>query len=335
MANTEIFANAFRLSGTGTEANPYRIADANPAQQGLQAQFQNRSINDVGGDDRNRLGDVSGDTSVITPASGAGQYTYLGTATVGGNVEGIVAARGADTLLLTHETTATFSANQAVMLNSSTPGALGSNQWLLSGSTAEGTVVCFYPGTLIGTPEGERTVETLSIGDVVLTAEGKAAPVRWMGRHTVHTLFADPMRVMPIRIGAGAVGYNLPTRDLLVSPDHAILLDGMLIQAGALVNGVTITRERAVPAVFTYHHVELADHSLILAEGLPAETFVDNVGRLAFDNWNEHETLHGQEVPIAEMALPRAKSARQVPGATRRRLAAYAAGMSGGAAVAA
>ena len=60
--------------------------------------------------------------------------------------------------------------------------------------------------------------------------------------------------------------------------------------------------------------------ALVLAEGVPAETFIDNVSRLAFDNWDEHEAA-GSEAPIAEMELPRAKSARQVPQATRRRLA--------------
>ncbi len=148
--------------------------------------------------------------------------------------------------------------------------------------------------------------------------------MRWMGRQTVSTRFGDPLRVLPVRIVAGALGDNLPARDLLVSPDHALLVDGMLVQAGALVNGTTIRREAEVPEVFTYWHVELADHALVLAEGVPAETFVDNVARLAFDNWAEHEAA-GTEAPIAEMALPRAKSARQVPAATRRRLAERAA----------
>jgi len=159
---------------------------------------------------------------------------------------------------------------------------------------------------------------------MVLTADGRAAPVRWLGRQTVSTRFADPLRVLPIRIAAGALGENLPVRDLLVSADHALLVDGVLAQAGALVNGTTIRREAGVPEVFTYWHVELHDHSLVLAEGVPAETFIDNVARLAFDNWDEHEAA-GSEAPIAEMALPRAKSHRQVSQATRRRPAERAA----------
>ena len=76
-----------------------------------------------------------------------------------------------------------------------------------------------------------------------------------------------------------------------------------------------------MPEVFTYWHVELADHALVLAEGVPAETFIDNVARLAFDNWDEHKAAAaGSEAPILEMALPRAKARRQVPVAIRRRL---------------
>ena len=61
-------------------------------------------------------------------------------------------------------------------------------------------------------------------------------------------------------------------------------------------------------------------HSLILAEDVPAETFVDNVDRLAFDNWDEHEALYPNGKPIAEMPYPRAKAYRQVPKAVRHLL---------------
>ena len=180
-------------------------------------------------------------------------------------------------------------------------------------------VTCFYPGTLILTPEGPRAVESLAIGDRVVTHDHDVLPVRWIGRNTVSTRFADPLRVLPIRIKAGALDGRLPTRDLLVSPEHALLVEDILIQAGALVNGVSIIRERHVPEAFVYYHVELAAHALILAEGTPAETFVDNVHRMAFDNWAEHEALYG-DAPIAEMGYPRAQSYRQVPQAIRTRL---------------
>ncbi len=193
--------------------------------------------------------------------------------------------------------------------------------------------VCFMPGTLIATPSGERAIETLSIGDDVLTADGRAVPVRWIGRQTIAARFANPDRNLPIRIRAGALGDGLPVRDLLVSPTHALLVDGILVNAGALVNGTTIRREDDVPEVFTYYNVECAAHELILAEGVAAESFVDNVSRDTFDNGAEHAALYG-EVSIPEKDLPRAASHRQVPAATRQRLAQVAAAMDDTAAAA-
>jgi hypothetical protein len=181
--------------------------------------------------------------------------------------------------------------------------------------------ICFYPGTFVRTPNGEVAVDTLRRGDLVLTSEGVAKPVQWLGRQTISTVFADPLRVWPIRIKAGALGENVPSRDLRLSPDHAVLVDGALIQASALVNGTSIVRETTVPRVFVYYHIELEDHSLVLAENTPAETFIDNVDRLAFDNWDEHEALYPNGKPIEELPHPRAKAHRQVPMAMRTRLA--------------
>jgi hypothetical protein len=150
--------------------------------------------------------------------------------------------------------------------------------------------------------------------------------VRWIGRRTLRAdgengyRFADPLVYRPICIKAGALGDNLPARDLLVSMDHAILIDGLLVQAGALVDGVCVIRESRLPETFTYYHIELADHALVLAEGVPAETFVDNVMRMGFDNWAEHEALYGDAPSIAEMTYPRVQSYRQLPLALRARM---------------
>jgi hypothetical protein len=175
-------------------------------------------------------------------------------------------------------------------------------------------VICFMAGTLVRTPDGEVAVETLKRGDLVLTNnDGVAKPVSWLGRQTVSAFFADPARTYPIRVKAGALAENVPSCDLLVSPDHALLVDGVMVHAGALVNGTSIVREAKVPTVFTYHHVELDDHSLILAENTPAETFVDNVDRMNFDNWAEHEALYPEGKTVSELPYPRVKAHRQVP----------------------
>ena len=124
-----------------------------------------------------------------------------------------------------------------------------------------------------------------------------------------------------IRVKAGTFDESVPSRDLLVSPDHALLVYGVMIQAGALVNGASIVREPNVPDVWVYYHVELDDHSLILAEGAPAETFVDNIERLAFDNWSEFEALLPEGKTVEELPYPRAKAHGQAPVDIRVRLA--------------
>ena len=171
-------------------------------------------------------------------------------------------------------------------------------------------LACFLAGTFICTPEGEVAVEALQAGDLVMTISGLAKPVLWVGRRQVETSRAHPLTDTPICIQAHALGLNMPMRDLYVSPDHAFLIDGVLVQAGALVNGVTIARTRDLPETFTYFHVELEEHDFLYAEGLPAETYLDNGTREGFDNAAE---FPGRGRPAEEMDMPRVKSRRQLP----------------------
>ena len=177
--------------------------------------------------------------------------------------------------------------------------------------------VCFAPGTAIATPEGTVAVEALSIGDPVLTADGRTVSVKWVGRQTRAPLF---QRIRMIRVAAGVLGDGLPLRDLVLTADHALLIDGLLINAGALVNGTTITELRDLPERVTVYHVETEAHDVILAEGTPAETFIDYAGRQAFDNYAEYVALYGADRPIAENPAPRISSARMLPAALCARL---------------
>ena len=179
---------------------------------------------------------------------------------------------------------------------------------------------CFCRGTLILTGRGEVPVEDLTVGDNVVTVSGALSPIRWIGRRKISARSVDPVRAWPIRIMANALADGVPSRDLRLSPDHAVYVDGVLIQAGALVNGRSIVREKTVPEVFVYYHIELEDHALILANNVASETFVDNVDRLGFDNWQEHEALYPDGATLNEMPYPRAKAARQVPRAIRQML---------------
>lgn len=199
-----------------------------------------------------------------------------------------------------------------------------SNSGTLTGNiglTVLPTEICFATGTLIATPTGERRVEELTAGDLVSTADGRAVPVKWIGHQTVTRLFTPSERRTPVRFLAGSLGDGLPHSDLVVTSDHAMMIDGIAIQAGALVNGITILRdaEAAKAERATYYHIETACHDIVLANGAPAETFVDHVSRKHFDNFAEYVTLFGSEEPVVEMDYPRAMSPRQIPARIRQR----------------
>jgi hypothetical protein len=141
---------------------------------------------------------------------------------------------------------------------------------------------CFATGTSILTPAGARAVETLVAGEMVLTASGRLAPVRWVGhRRTDLRRHPRPHDVMPVRVRAGAFGRSLPSQDLVLSPDHAVFVDGTLVPVRHLVNGASIVQETR--EAITYWHVELDRHDVVLAEGLACETYLDTGNRAAFE----------------------------------------------------
>jgi hypothetical protein len=150
-------------------------------------------------------------------------------------------------------------------------------------------LVCYVGGTRIRVlragAETEVAVEALQVGDLAVTASGAARPVRWIGHRTIDLRsHPRPGETMPVRIRAQAFGANRPVRDLFVSPAHALCIDLMgevLVPACRLINGTTITQVE-LDAV-TYWHVELDSHDILLAEGLPAESYLDRGNRGFFD----------------------------------------------------
>ncbi|WP_158927342.1 Hint domain-containing protein [Acidisphaera sp. S103] len=156
---------------------------------------------------------------------------------------------------------------------------------------------CYCRGTRILTIGGEIAVEDLQVGDRVMTLSGASRPVRWIGRrHLDLTRHPTPDRIRPIRIRANAFADTVPRRDLLLSPDHAVLCegrpgDGMLVPARLLLNGASIVRDTHHRAV-TYYHVELDAHDILLAENLPAESYLDTGNRGLFENAGGALVLH-------------------------------------------
>ena len=178
---------------------------------------------------------------------------------------------------------------------------------------------CFLAGTRIKIPEGEINIEELRIGDNVLTASGEVKPIKFIGRTKVSRERAGPWKNGdgPVKISRFAIDGKAPHSDLYVSPGHAIYIDGVLIPAGNLVNGVTIVAD-AKPEVLslTLFHIELDTHEAILAEGLAVESFrLENQLTHAFwfDNADEYVRLYGPpgEPPAPFAPILRYRSSRQ------------------------
>jgi hypothetical protein len=151
---------------------------------------------------------------------------------------------------------------------------------------------CYCAGTLILTDNGERPVEDLRAGDSVVTLSGAIRPIRWVGqRHLAISRHLSPEQVQPVLIRTDAIADGKPHRDLRVSPDHAVLFDRGLIPARLLINGASIQQEEQCQSV-TYYHLELDTHDILLAEGLPAESYLDTGNRSLFENGGVPMILH-------------------------------------------
>ncbi|QDH25842.1 hypothetical protein D5366_04275 [Neokomagataea tanensis] len=152
---------------------------------------------------------------------------------------------------------------------------------------------CFCPGTHIMTPDGERLVEDLAIGDLVLTAGGKSRKIHWIGTRSYDPIFAFGNRdILPVKFTAGSLGDGLPKRDLTVSPLHAMFIDGYLVPALHLINDHTVVQIKNPKDIIAYIHIELETHDILLAEGSPTESFLDDGSRNMFHNAQSYEELY-------------------------------------------
>lgn len=173
------------------------------------------------------------------------------------------------------------------------------------------TTACFLEGTGIATPAGRKQIEDLKAGDLVTLACSGTASVVWVGSYQVDCNgHPTPELIRPVRVRADAFGIGVPDRDLFLSPEHALYLEGVLIPVSALIDGETIRQSPA--GVVRYFHVELTRHDVILAENLPVESYLDSDDHAAFDN--------GAEAPDSDMfQAPCAALVRQGPQVQRAR----------------
>ena len=151
-------------------------------------------------------------------------------------------------------------------------------------TTRNETATCFLSGTQILTEAGEVAVERLVVGDRVATlVEGAIVHrrIRWVGSRHLDAAAVIATGIRPVRIRAGAFADAVPHRDLLVTPEHCLLVGSVLVPVRMLVNGRSIVEEHGCDA-FTYHHVELDTHGVLIAEGLAAESYLDTGNRASF-----------------------------------------------------
>lgn len=160
-----------------------------------------------------------------------------------------------------------------------------------------GKHTCYVNGSRIRTERGDVAIEAIAPGDrVVVLRDGHEVleAVKWLGSSQIDLgRHAHREDAAPIRFRKDAIGESQPVADLLLSPEHCLIIDGHCVPAKMLVNGGSIVAERDHPP-FTYYHIELEKHGILLAENTPSESYLDTGNRSLFDNANEPRQLHPQ-----------------------------------------
>jgi hypothetical protein len=208
----------------------------------------------------------------------------------------------------------------------------GDNIGSASYSSISSQPVCYAPGTQIDTPDGPRAVETLGPGDLVLTRDHGPQPIRWVhsGEHPLENTEVD---CKPILIAAGALGKGLPAQDLIVSPQHKILLGGYgqleeYFDLIAFAPAKALTQLRGIRHMngktkITWVHFACDRHEIVTANGCLSESLL--LGTMAVNGLTaaERQTvidLFGPaQIPGAALNGPPALKCLKV-GAVRRQL---------------
>ena len=272
--------NTFDCSGFSTNCtinlNPgtFSTADAGTLTNNIGIAYDTRIDTAIGGSGNDTF-TVNADADTIDGGAGSNTAVFAGAS----SAYTVAAVAGTD------ETTVTNNSDDVV-------DTLTDIQTL---QFSDATVsVCFASGTRIRVARGDIAVEDLAVGDRAVTASGALRRIRWLGHRTIACRGqARTHDVLPICIAAHAFGTGLPQRDLHLSPGHPVLVGadtdaggGHLVPIMCLINGTTVRRAE-VDAV-TYWHVELDAHDILLAEGLPAESYLDWGDRTFFTEASEH-----------------------------------------------
>lgn len=261
----------------GTSAGPINVSDATLIYQSTNSGL-NTAIN-------------------ITSPDGGGKVIFSAnsaTVTVYGYVAGTTEIEIANT---TKQATATW--NSSTGVTAITDGGIHFN---ISGNifniaksggttlvgTSDGTnlIICFLAGSMIHTPSGELAVERLSVGDeIVAYVDGKEMirRVTWAGQARCHVRphLPDDEAGYPVRILENAIADGVPYKDMLITAEHCLFFDGKFVPVRMLVNSRSIFYDKSITS-YDYYHIETENHSIIMADGMLTESYLDTGNRRAF-----------------------------------------------------
>ncbi|WP_299353093.1 Hint domain-containing protein [uncultured Shimia sp.] len=158
-------------------------------------------------------------------------------------------------------------------------GIVENDNWI----PTDTVVPCFAGETLIDTPEGPRSIDDLKVGDLVLTMDSGAQPIRWIGcRDVQQSELAINPKLRPIQVMAGALGHGLPKRDLTLSPQHRVLVRSPIAQRifGEQETLIAAKKLTEIPGIFvdeqaqsvSYYHMLFDKHGIVFSEGAPTES---------------------------------------------------------------
>ncbi len=162
-----------------------------------------------------------------------------------------------------------------------------------SGDGAAISLLCFCANTLILTPSGERPVQELAAGDMVTTCHGAVRRIVWIGTGRVLATRGRRNAATPVKVCKGAIADNVPCRDLRVTKGHSLFIDNVLIPVEELINHHSIIWDDLAQEVELYH-IELETHDVLVADGVPAESYRNDGNRWLFRNYNSGSDLPPQ-----------------------------------------
>ena len=182
------------------------------------------------------------------------------------------------------------------------------------GDTGSDVYVCFLAGAMIRMADGsEKAVEDILVGDriaALVDGQSVAREIIWTGRKFAYTRAGRPADEAgyPVRIAAGALSESVPSRDLLVTSEHSLFVNGGFVPVRMLVNGGSIAYDRDQSSFF-YYHIETADHSVIFANGCATESFLDTGHRNIFEGSDNVISLRAKTWADAAAPLMTAREA--------------------------